>query len=248
MSADIAGDVASSLVNSVYFAATLAGAHADGSIDFGAIVRAAVQKLPAELSQCIDRERAQLVERLRELHDDVRSEVQRALTSSSLDTSTLATIDRNLLKSGADTPSEHAAENRKEDRVRRQSSIGGSRWSGNKPPWSDRRDRSRAGGCGFARLSSIRDIDRGAGMTQDIEIRPTGAALGADVQGVDFANLDEATFAAIRKALREHLVLRFRGTALSDADYMALGRRLGEIVPPETHTRTADMPHLTFPR
>jgi taurine dioxygenase len=84
-------------------------------------------------------------------------------------------------------------------------------------------------------------------MVHQIEIRPTGAALGADVQGVDFANLDEPTLEAIREALREHLVLRFRGTALSDADYMALGRRLGEIVPPEAHTRTADMTAPDFP-
>jgi taurine dioxygenase len=34
---------------------------------------------------------------------------------------------------------------------------------------------------------------------------------------------------------------------LSDADYMALGRRLGEIVPPEAHTRTADMTAPDFP-
>lgn len=120
MSDDIAGDVAASLVSSVYFAATLSGTHADDSIDIGAIVRAAAQKLPAELGRCIDRERAQLVECLRGLNHDVRSEVHRALTSSSLDTRTLETIDRNLFKSGADTPSEHAIENRKEERVRQQ--------------------------------------------------------------------------------------------------------------------------------
>jgi taurine dioxygenase len=84
-------------------------------------------------------------------------------------------------------------------------------------------------------------------MAQDIEIRPTGATLGADVRGGDFANLDEGTLGRLRAALGEHLVLRFRGTELSDADYMALGRRLGEIVPPEAHTRTADMTAPDFP-
>ncbi len=84
-------------------------------------------------------------------------------------------------------------------------------------------------------------------MAESMEIRPTGALLGANVQGVDFSNLDEQTFVRICEALGENLVLRFRGTELSDADFMALGRRLGEIVPPEAHTRTADMTAPDFP-
>jgi taurine dioxygenase len=84
-------------------------------------------------------------------------------------------------------------------------------------------------------------------MAQDIEIRPTGATLGADVRGADFANLGEGALDRIREALGQHLVLRFRGIELSDADYMALGRRLGEIVPPESHTRTAEMTAPDFP-
>jgi taurine dioxygenase len=88
---------------------------------------------------------------------------------------------------------------------------------------------------------------REVAMTRNIEIRPTGAALGADVRGVDFGDLDEPTLDRIREALGEHLVLRFRDTELSDADYMALGRRLGEIVPPEAHTRTAEMTAPDFP-
>ena len=84
-------------------------------------------------------------------------------------------------------------------------------------------------------------------MTQSIEIRPTGAVLGADVQGVDLSNLDGHALARIREALGEHLVLRFRGTELGDNDFMAFGRRLGEIVPPEAYTRTVDMTASGFP-
>ncbi|MGH6918606.1 MAG: TauD/TfdA dioxygenase family protein, partial [Geminicoccaceae bacterium] len=84
-------------------------------------------------------------------------------------------------------------------------------------------------------------------MAESIEIRPTGAALGADARGVDFGDLDEPTLDQIREALGLHLVLRFRGTELSDADYLTLGRRLGEIVPPEAHTRTAEMTAPDFP-
>jgi taurine dioxygenase len=84
-------------------------------------------------------------------------------------------------------------------------------------------------------------------MTADIEVEPTGRALGADVQGVDFNDLDEATLGRIRAALGQHLVLRFRGTDLSDAAYVGLARRLGEVVPPEAHTRTAEMTAPEFP-
>ena len=84
-------------------------------------------------------------------------------------------------------------------------------------------------------------------LVQNITIRPTGAALGADVEGVDFTSLDEPTLERIREALAEHLVLRFRGTDLSDADYVAFARRLGEVVAPEDHTRTAAMASAPFP-
>ncbi|MGH6899103.1 MAG: TauD/TfdA dioxygenase family protein [Geminicoccaceae bacterium] len=80
-----------------------------------------------------------------------------------------------------------------------------------------------------------------------IEIRPTGAALGADVAGVELADPSGAVLDQIRTALREHLVLRFRGTALDDAGYVALGRTFGEIEPPDAHTRTASMTAVEFP-
>lgn len=62
-----------------------------------------------------------------------------------------------------------------------------------------------------------------------IRIRPTGAALGADVEGVDLGNLTDAEFEVIRKAWHEHLVLRFRGQRIDDAAHVALGRRFGEL-------------------
>ncbi len=74
-----------------------------------------------------------------------------------------------------------------------------------------------------------------------VRIRPTGAALGADVEGADLANLDQHDFAAIRQGLQDHLVLRLRGSAIDDRDFLGLARRFGEIEPPEAHTRTAEM-------
>jgi taurine dioxygenase len=84
-------------------------------------------------------------------------------------------------------------------------------------------------------------------MATTVEIRPTGAALGADVLGADLSPPGEQTLDAIRAALRDHLVLRLRGSALDDAGFVAFGRRLGEIEPPERHTRTASMSAPEFP-
>jgi taurine dioxygenase len=84
-------------------------------------------------------------------------------------------------------------------------------------------------------------------MTTTIEIRPTGAALGADVVGADLAGPSDHALDRIRAALRDHLVLRFRGAALNDAGYVAFGRTFGEIEPPEAHTRTDSMTAPEFP-
>jgi len=78
-------------------------------------------------------------------------------------------------------------------------------------------------------------------------IRPTGAALGAEIAGAALADPSDEVLEQVRSALRAHLVLRFRGTDLDDAGYVAFGRSFGEIEPPETHTRTASMTDAEFP-
>ena len=66
-----------------------------------------------------------------------------------------------------------------------------------------------------------------------MEIIATGAALGAEVEGVDLsAPLDEATLDRIRGAWDEHLVLVFRGQKMSDPDLLAFSRHFGELDPP----------------
>jgi taurine dioxygenase len=84
-------------------------------------------------------------------------------------------------------------------------------------------------------------------MAMTVEIRPTGAALGADVVGAELSAPSARTLDEIRAALRDHLVLRLRGTDLDDASYVAFGRSFGEIEPPERHTRTASMSAPEFP-
>ena len=62
-----------------------------------------------------------------------------------------------------------------------------------------------------------------------IEVRPTGAALGAEISGVDLAKTGEQDFADIRRAWVDHLVLLFRGQTLDDEQLIAFSRRFGEL-------------------
>jgi taurine dioxygenase len=67
------------------------------------------------------------------------------------------------------------------------------------------------------------------GAADAFEVIPTGAALGATVNGVDLRHLSEATFADIMQAWHEHSVLLFRGQTLTDQDLIAFSRRLGDL-------------------
>ncbi len=68
-----------------------------------------------------------------------------------------------------------------------------------------------------------------------LDIRPTGAALGAEIRGIDLSQpLDDATFRAIEDALHEHEVIFFRGQTLKPEQHIAFSRRFGEL---ELHVR-----------
>ena len=63
-----------------------------------------------------------------------------------------------------------------------------------------------------------------------IEIFPTGAALGAQISGVDLARpLDDATFSVIERAYNEHGVIFFRDQRITPPQQVAFTRRFGEI-------------------
>ena len=63
-----------------------------------------------------------------------------------------------------------------------------------------------------------------------IEIIPTGAALGAEIRGIDLAQSpDDTTFAAIDRAYNEHGVIFFRDQRLTPPQQVAFTRRFGEI-------------------
>jgi taurine dioxygenase len=62
-----------------------------------------------------------------------------------------------------------------------------------------------------------------------IEVIPTGAALGAEVRGVDLKELDAAAFEELLEAWHQHSVLLIRGQALNDVELIAFSRRLGDL-------------------
>jgi taurine dioxygenase len=62
-----------------------------------------------------------------------------------------------------------------------------------------------------------------------LDVRATGAGLGAEVRGIDLRAIDEAGFAEVRRAWLDNLVLLFRDQHLSDPDLIAFSRRLGEL-------------------
>jgi taurine dioxygenase len=61
------------------------------------------------------------------------------------------------------------------------------------------------------------------------DVIPTGAALGAEVRGVDLGDFDDATFGRLMQAWHQHSVVLVRGQLLSDQDLIAFSRRLGDL-------------------
>ena len=65
-----------------------------------------------------------------------------------------------------------------------------------------------------------------------IEIIPTGAALGAEIRGVDLARpIDDETFAAIECAYDNHAVIFFRDQHITPRYRWPLPAVLGESSP-----------------
>jgi taurine dioxygenase len=60
-------------------------------------------------------------------------------------------------------------------------------------------------------------------------IVPTGAALGAEIAGVDLKTLDSRSFATFYRAWLDHHVLLVRGQHLSDDELAAFSRRFGAL-------------------
>ena len=78
----------------------------------------------------------------------------------------------------------------------------------------------------------------------NIQVKPSGSALGAEIIGADLTQPpDDATFARIRAAFYQHEVLYFRDQALSDEDQIRFSARFGEL----RKLRLASQPHVDHP-
>jgi len=81
-----------------------------------------------------------------------------------------------------------------------------------------------------------------------IAVRPVNPAVGAEVSGVDVANLSAAEFDAIERAWYAHSALLFRDQELTDDDLIAFSRRFGELDHPPVNesgkTFVADHPEI----
>src|SRR5215468_10693669 len=66
-------------------------------------------------------------------------------------------------------------------------------------------------------------------LATPLSVIPTGAALGAEIGGVDLKRLDDASFARLLQAWHDHSVVLVRDQQLGDRDLIAFSRRLGDL-------------------
>ena len=73
-----------------------------------------------------------------------------------------------------------------------------------------------------------------------INVAPIAGALGAEISGVDLSQkLDDETFAEIRRAYDENLVIFFRDQSITPEQHLAFGGRFGEF---DIHPFAAGLP------
>ena len=80
---------------------------------------------------------------------------------------------------------------------------------------------------------------------QRIDVFPITGALGADIRGVDLADMpDAATFAEVRRALDIYHVVALREQTLTPASYKAAAARFGEFSPNPVHASMPELEHI----
>jgi taurine dioxygenase len=68
-------------------------------------------------------------------------------------------------------------------------------------------------------------------VSATLAVEPIAGALGAEISGLDLARpLTDETILAVRRAWLDHLVVFLRDQQLSPAQFLALGRRFGEVI------------------
>ncbi|MGH7189950.1 MAG: TauD/TfdA dioxygenase family protein [Acetobacteraceae bacterium] len=68
-------------------------------------------------------------------------------------------------------------------------------------------------------------------VSNSLTVEPVAGALGAEISGIDLlATVGDATIAAIRRIWLDYGVVFFRDQPLSDAQFLAFGRRFGQVI------------------
>ena len=81
-------------------------------------------------------------------------------------------------------------------------------------------------------MTTMKSASSANAVAASMRVEPTSGPLGADVVGVDFGlKLTDKEVRLIEKAWHDHLVLRFRGQALTDEQLMAFSAYLGTLDP-----------------
>jgi taurine dioxygenase len=65
--------------------------------------------------------------------------------------------------------------------------------------------------------------------SNSIEVKPIAGALGAELHGIDLANMNDDDFADMHDAFLAHQVVFFRDQKLTPVEQIGLARRFGEI-------------------
>jgi taurine dioxygenase len=78
-------------------------------------------------------------------------------------------------------------------------------------------------------VSVTPNVESHPGTRARFEIVPSGAALAAEIRGLDLRAVTDRDFAAIHRAWLDHLVLLFRGQSLTDEDLIRFSRRFGDL-------------------
>jgi taurine dioxygenase len=84
-----------------------------------------------------------------------------------------------------------------------------------------------------------------------VTVVPSGAGLGATIEGFDPARASAAEIATVRRALLDHLVIRIRDADITDAEFENFGKKFGTLKPSPDFTRSRpvylqDAPNVTI--
>jgi len=75
-----------------------------------------------------------------------------------------------------------------------------------------------------------------------VTVKPLNAAVGAEISGVNLAQLSDAEFAPIEQAWNRYSALLIRDQTLTDDDLLSFSRRFGELDPPPNQAHGRQSP------